>query len=43
VERKALAVIIIITVKLFSLKQEKESQDNLTEATGLAPWSVTVG
>jgi len=24
-----------------SMKQEKESQDNLTEATGLAPWSVT--
>ena len=29
-------------MKLFSLKQEKESQDNPTEATGLAPWSVTV-
>jgi hypothetical protein len=34
-------MVIFFQVKLFSLKQEKESQDNLTEATGLAPWSVT--
>jgi hypothetical protein len=34
-------MVIFFQVKLFSLKQEKECQDNLKEATGLAPWSVT--